>query len=118
MKRFVATLLLVITTCLSSVASAQALQSPAQAPPFVAGDRVSFLGDSIFHGGKVHSNLLLFYATRFPDSPLAIRNAGVAGDMASGAVTRVDWDVKPYDPHRDGGDVRHERRRPLALWRG
>ncbi len=74
-------------------------QLGAQVPRFTEGDRIAFLGDSIFHGGKVHANLLLFYATRFPDAPIAVRNAGVSGDMASGAINRIEWDVEPFDPN-------------------
>lgn len=80
-----------------SMVRAQA-PSPAQAPAFQKGDRVCFLGDSIFHGGKIHSDLLLFYATRFPDAPMMFFNAGVAGDMTNEATRRLAWDVRPDSP--------------------
>ena len=70
----------------------------ADVPAFVKGDRVCFLGDSIFHGGKVHADLLLFYATRFPDAPMTFFNAGVAGDMTKQATRRLAWDVQPDAP--------------------
>jgi lysophospholipase L1-like esterase len=74
-------------------------QSTRQAPAFEKDQRICFLGDSIFHGGKVHSDLLLFYATRFPEAPLQIFNLGVAGDTAKGALRRLDWELKPHTPH-------------------
>jgi lysophospholipase L1-like esterase len=67
-------------------------------PPFPKDATVVFLGDSIFHGGKIHSNLLLFQATRHPDAPITMINAGVSGDMTSGAVRRLEWDVLAHQP--------------------
>lgn len=90
MKRITA-IVLVLLLCLVSLAQGQA-------PRFSDGDRVCFLGDSIFHGGKVHSNLLLFYATRFPSQPLSFHNAGVAGDTATESLRRLTWDVQPFKP--------------------
>jgi len=70
----------------------------APVPPFQAGDRVCFIGDSITHGGRYHLFIHLFYATRFPDRRWEFFNAGVSGDSASGAVRRFDWDIAPHKP--------------------
>lgn len=70
----------------------------AEAPRFETGERVLFFGDSIFHGGQVHADVLLFYATRYPDQPISMVNAGVAGDMTQHAVRRIAWDVEAYHP--------------------
>ncbi len=86
--------LLVLVFVLAVICSA----ARAQVPAFEKGDRVCFLGDSIFHGGKVHSDLLLFYATRHPDAPISVYNRGIAGDMAKEAIRRLDWEVKPLSP--------------------
>lgn len=101
MMKHLGFLLMAAVALSCSVGRAQApAQAPAaaQAPAFQKGDRVCFLGDSIFHGGKVHSDLLLFYATRFPDAPMMFFNAGVAGDMAKEATRRLAWDVQPDAP--------------------
>jgi len=68
------------------------------AEPFPAGTRWVALGDSITRGGIYHSDVFLYYATRFPDRPLALYNAGISGDTAAGGLMRLDWDVLPHKP--------------------
>ncbi|MCC7495215.1 MAG: hypothetical protein IT204_22900 [Fimbriimonadaceae bacterium] len=68
--------------------------------PFVAGDRVCFVGDSITHGRKWHAYLYLYYLTRQPQAPLRFQNAGIAGDSAAGAVSRLEWDILPGQPNK------------------
>ncbi len=67
---------------------------------FKAGDRVCFIGDSITHGGgfNYHSQIVLFYATRFPEMRFQSWSCGISGDSASGAVRRYDWDIAPLKP--------------------
>ncbi|NQZ68576.1 MAG: SGNH/GDSL hydrolase family protein, partial [Lentisphaeria bacterium] len=81
------------------VASSLSAQEKAAIPAFKKGDRICFFGDSIFHGGQIEADVLLFYATRFPDAPLEVINCGVAGDMASRAIPRLDWDLKARKPN-------------------
>lgn len=70
----------------------------ASAPQFQNGDRICFIGDSITHGGSYHLQVLLYYATRFPERKLEAWNCGISGDMARGAVRRYDWDIRPHKP--------------------
>ncbi len=65
---------------------------------FQNGDSVCFIGDSITHGGLYHSDILLFYATRFPDRRFETHNCGLSGDSAGGALNRFAWDIEPCKP--------------------
>lgn len=73
-------------------------QTSAGIGPFGDGDRICFLGDSITKQGGYHSQILLFYVTRFPDIRLTTWNCGIAGDTAAGGIKRYDWDVAPHRP--------------------
>ena len=68
------------------------------AESFPANTRWVAVGDSITRGGLYHSDVFLYNATRFPDRPLALYNAGISGDTAAGALARLDWDVFPHKP--------------------
>lgn len=71
----------------------------AEAPKFQAGDRVCFIGDSITHGGfNYHNQVVLFYATRFPQMRFDFWNCGISGDSADGANRRYGWDIAPHKP--------------------
>jgi lysophospholipase L1-like esterase len=76
-----------------SLAHAQTLPKP-----FVDGDIICCLGDSITHGGLYHKDIADFYATRFPDRKIKIINCGIGGDTATGALARLDWDVLAHHP--------------------
>ena len=65
---------------------------------FQKGETVCMVGDSITHGGMYHSNLYLFYATRFPTREVRLVNCGISGDTAAGAASRLDWDVLVHRP--------------------
>ncbi len=75
---------------------------PAVAQPaagqFQKGDTVAFIGDSITHGGSYTAQILLYYATRFPDRKFTAYNCGISGDTASGALLRYAWDIEPHHP--------------------
>jgi len=79
-------------------AAARGAEPPRRAAPFPAGSRWVALGDSITRGGLYHSDVLLYYATRFPDRRLELHNAGISGDTATGAVSRLGWDVLSHRP--------------------
>ena len=68
--------------------------------PFAAGERVTFLGDSITHGGLYHANLQLFWDLRFPGSGTRLMNCGVSGGTAGGGVKRWKNDVLPQKADR------------------
>ncbi|MFA7004770.1 MAG: hypothetical protein WC429_12070, partial [Verrucomicrobiia bacterium] len=55
-----------------------------EAVKFKDGDRICFIGDSITHGGGFgyHSQIALFYATRFPQMRIGYWNCGISGDSA------------------------------------
>lgn len=70
----------------------------AKAPPFKDGDRVCFIGDSITHQAHYHTQIVLFYRTRFPQRQLTTWNCGLPGDTAAGAVRRYAWDIAAHRP--------------------
>ncbi len=71
---------------------------PKQAVQFQAGDRVCFIGDSITHSGGYHSQVVLFYVTRFPQMRVDFFNCGLSGDSAGGGVNRYTWDIAHHKP--------------------
>lgn len=62
---------------------------------FRDGDVFGLVGDSITHGGFYTEPLLNFYATRFPNTRLLIKNFGISGDTCQGILTRYQDDIKP-----------------------
>lgn len=70
----------------------------AEAQRFQDGDRVCFIGDSITHQAMYHTQIQLFYTTRFPNMRLELFNRGFAGDTAAGGVRRYAWDIAPIKP--------------------
>lgn len=65
---------------------------------FVDGDRVAVIGDSITHDGRYHSYVARYYLTRFPTRHVRFFNCGISGDIASGALSRLEWDILPTQP--------------------
>jgi len=61
-------------------------------------DRWVVLGDSITQSGRYHRYVENFLRTRFPESGLLIFNEGIGGDIAAGALRRLDWDVFSSEP--------------------
>lgn len=68
--------------------------------PFSNGERISFLGDSITHGGAYHVDLQLYWDLRHPGSGVRLMNCGVSGESAGGGLSRWTWDVKPQRADR------------------
>lgn len=64
---------------------------PFRTDPFKNGDTVCWVGDSITHGGSYHSQIELFYATRFPNLNITYFNCGIGGDRASGIMERAPY---------------------------
>ena len=73
--------------------------APAVAP-FADGERVTFLGDSITHGGSYHVNLQLYWDLRHSGSRTRLMNCGVSGGSSGGAVKRWTWDAAPQRADR------------------
>jgi lysophospholipase L1-like esterase len=67
-------------------------------PPFKAGDRVVFTGNSITDGGHYHSYIWLYYLTHFPNRRIQIFNAGIGGDVAQQMYERLETDVFAKKP--------------------
>ena len=65
---------------------------------FEDGARVCFVGNSITHAGEYHHNILLFHLTRFPGKQITFYNCGIAGDIASGVLRRIDDDILVNHP--------------------
>ena len=67
-------------------------------PQFKKGERVTFVGNSITHGGHYHSYIWLYYMTHFPDRPVTIMNCGVGGDTSKEIKERLKDDVLSKNP--------------------
>lgn len=65
---------------------------------FKDGDRVCFVGNSITHGGEFHSDIFLYYATRFPKEKVSFFNCGISGDVAGEILARMDSDILVHKP--------------------
>lgn len=74
------------------------LSANAQVSPFVKGDRVAFVGNSITEAGYYESYIWLYYMLHFPDMPITVYNAGIGGDRASSILDRLDDDVLRRKP--------------------
>ncbi len=68
--------------------------------PFKDGDKVIFLGDSITHGGEFLYWVQAMYQLRQPGSKIRVENAGISGDVASGGLARLGYDVLDKKPNR------------------
>jgi lysophospholipase L1-like esterase len=70
------------------------------APQFQNGDRICFVGDSITQLGDYESDIMLYYATHFPDRKIEGYNCGVNGDSMGGLLVlkRYQWDVLIHNP--------------------
>ncbi|WP_167618275.1 SGNH/GDSL hydrolase family protein [Maribellus sediminis] len=66
--------------------------------PFSSGDRVCFVGNSITHDGWFFHNIWLYHITRFPDQQVTFFNCGIAGDVTSGVLQRMDKDILANNP--------------------
>ena len=89
MKKLLVSLLLV---CSCGLISAQSVA------PFMAGDRVTFVGNSITDGGHYHSYIWLYYMTRFPQEQMWMANCGIGGDTSEDILRRFDGDVVAKNP--------------------
>ena len=69
-----------------------------QVPQFKDGDRVCFIGDSITHTGSYHSNVYLYYLTRFPNREFRIFNVGISGNTTSNVLERFKNDIEVKKP--------------------
>lgn len=67
--------------------------------PFKDGDKVIFLGDSITHGGEFMYWVQAVYQLRHPGR-IRLENAGISGDVASGGLARLGYDVLDKKPNR------------------
>lgn len=66
--------------------------------PFINGDRVTFVGNSITEAGSYLSNIWLYYMTRFPDQKIEIINKGIGGNVSSQMNKRFERDVMSVKP--------------------
>ncbi|MHB8206412.1 SGNH/GDSL hydrolase family protein [Mucilaginibacter sp.] len=67
--------------------------SQSKVQPFVKGDRVVFMGNSITDGGHYHSYIWLYYMTHFPNMRIECFNAGIGGDVSKQMLERIDNEV-------------------------
>lgn len=78
--------------------AAVCLRANAQVSPFVKGDRVAFVGNSITEAGYYESYIWLYYMLHFPEMPITVYNAGIGGDRAGNILDRLDDDVLRRKP--------------------
>ncbi len=92
--------LLLLVTALAAPVSAQTDFGAAK--PFQSGDVVTFIGDSITHGGTYHAVIEQFYATRYPDRHIRFYNCGIGGDRSSMIMSdekyRLNIDILSHKP--------------------
>ena len=62
---------------------------------YTSGDRACMVGDSITEGGWYEQNIMLYYATRFPEMQIDFRNIGISGDICLRILNRMESDVLP-----------------------
>jgi len=67
-------------------------------PPFHAGDRVAFVGNSITDGGHYHAYIWLYYMTHFPNMRITCYNVGIGGDNVKQMSDRFEAEVLPIKP--------------------
>ena len=67
--------------------------------PFKDGDKVIILGDSITSGGEFIYWVQAMYQLRQPGK-IRLENAGISGDVASGGLARLGYDVLDKKPNR------------------
>jgi len=72
--------------------------SQTKVQPFVNGDRVVFMGNSITDGGHYHSYIWLYYMTHFPNIRIECFNAGIGGDVSKQMLERIDNEVFAKKP--------------------
>ena len=93
-----------VSRCLCLIGSLLAVPFVTSAAPavelFADGERVTFLGDSITHGGSYHVNLQLYWDLRHPGSRTRLMNCGVSGGSSGGGVARWTWDAAPQRADR------------------
>lgn len=69
-----------------------------QVGPFVKGDRIAFVGNSITEAGYYESYIWLYYMLHFPDMPITVYNAGIGGDRAFNILERLEDDILRRKP--------------------
>jgi lipolytic enzyme, G-D-S-L len=73
-------------------------KSQIEANAFKDGQKISFVGDSITHGGYYQKFITLFYATRFPEMKLEYENRGISGNSRHNLIARLDSDIMQPKP--------------------
>lgn len=77
------------------------VEPPSRRPsPFVAGERVTFFGDSITTHNFFTFQIEFIEALRNPEKPMLTVSRGHAGDTAKGGFSRWDWDAAPVASDR------------------
>jgi lysophospholipase L1-like esterase len=87
MKRI--SLCILLTSIFISQIEAQTLK------PFVNGDRIVLMGNSITEAGYYGSNIWLYYMTHYPDRRIAVFNGGIGGDVVGQMNDRFEQDILP-----------------------
>jgi lysophospholipase L1-like esterase len=78
-----------VVSQLAAVGPTDVAEKRPPAEPFVDGDRVCWVGDSITAAARYHSLVRLFYDTRYPDREIDYHNCGFGGDTATMIMSPV-----------------------------
>ena len=73
---------------------------PGTVKPFVEGDRIAFLGDSITSGGTYHKYIYTYWVTHHPEVKITYVNKGIFSDFVHGGIGRMDFDVLKEKPNK------------------
>lgn len=91
-KQIIFSLLLVTMIATTSQAQVQPLT------PFQAGERITFVGNSITEHGYYESYIWLYYMLHYPGRRIWVYNCGIGGDRAKNIYNRLDADVLAKKP--------------------
>ena len=88
------------TSAFAEVAGNVAPTPEPAVPRFEKGDLVAFAGDSITSGGTYHKYIFTYWATRYPELGVRLRNKGIFSDFVHGGIGRLERDILKEKPNK------------------
>jgi len=87
-------------TAFAGEAANTSRNSKSSVAPFEKGDLVAFAGDSITSGGTYHKYIFTYWATRYPELGVRLRNKGIFSDFVHGGIGRLERDILKEKPNK------------------